>query len=356
MKSLLLLSAAVCVAATVLNAHDLERQKLIDEVNSKTKLWKAGHNARFRGQPLSAVKRMLGVHNYSAKLVRAKASIHRAPPDFKAPASFDSQANWPRCAKVIGDIRDQSNCGCCWAFGAAEAASDRLCISTSGQIQFPLSAQQTCFCASSDGCGGGDLFTPWSYIQSNGLVTGGQFNGTGPFGAGLCSSFSLPHCHHHGPQRNDPYPPEGSTGCPSQTSPACPSSCDPTAAAPHNNFGSDAYTFSGSVTTFPDEASIQQAIMTDGPVEAAFTVYADFANYVSGVYQHVSGDMLGGHAIRIVGWGVDSTTGTKYWKVANSWNPYWGEGGYFRIVRGTDECGIEDQVTATNLGAKWAKM
>ena len=31
---------------------------------------------------------------------------------------------------------------------------------------------------------------------------------------------------------------------------------------------------------------IQNAIMTDGPVEAAFTVYADFENYVSGVYQH----------------------------------------------------------------------
>jgi hypothetical protein len=42
---------------------------------------------------------------------------------------------FPKCAKVIGDIRDQSNCGCCWAFGTAEAASDRLCIATGGATQ-----------------------------------------------------------------------------------------------------------------------------------------------------------------------------------------------------------------------------
>ena len=45
--------------------------------------------------------------------------------------------------------------------------------------------------------------------------------------------------------------------------------------------------------------------MKDGPVEAAFTVYSDFENYKSGVYKSTSSKQLGGHAIRIVGWGVD---------------------------------------------------
>ena len=40
----------------------------------------------------------------------------------------------------------------------------------------------------------------WTFIKSKGAVTGGQYQGSGPFGKGLCSSFSLPHCHHHGPQ------------------------------------------------------------------------------------------------------------------------------------------------------------
>jgi cathepsin B len=101
-------------------------------------------------------------------------------------------------------------------------------------------------------------------------------------------------------------------------------------------------------------ATIQAAIMSDGPVEAAFTVYADFETYASGIYQHVSGGDEGGHAIRIVGWGTDS--GVDYWTVANSWNPYWGESGFFRILRGANECGIEASVTASSAGATWAKV
>merc|ERR1719226_51117 len=130
------------------------------------------------------------------------------------PESFDSEQNWPQCAKIIGDIRDQSNCGCCWAFAGAEAASDRMCIASNGSLMMPLSAEDVCFCSESNGCGGGQIDTPWEYIQQTGAVTGGQYHGTGPFGEGLCSDFSLPHCHHHGPQGQDPYPAENAPGCP----------------------------------------------------------------------------------------------------------------------------------------------
>merc|ERR1719277_2899193 len=96
------------------------------------------------------------------------------------PESFDSEANWPQCAKVIGDIRDQSMCGCCWAFAAASAGSDRLCIRTNATKMVPLSAQDICFCASRDGCNGGDITSPWDHIQQGGVVTGGQYKGSGP--------------------------------------------------------------------------------------------------------------------------------------------------------------------------------
>lgn len=48
------------------------------------------------------------------------------------PESFDARENWKECAEVIGHVRDQSNCGSCWAFGATEAFNDRVCIKSAG--------------------------------------------------------------------------------------------------------------------------------------------------------------------------------------------------------------------------------
>ena len=340
------------------------RQQLVDEINaSPGVLWKASVQPRFAGSPIGASKNLLG----SLPLTDAAISLgvaagtHTRPSAAELaaivasdiPASFDSAANWPECVEVIGDIRDQSDCGCCWAFAAAEAASDRLCIFTKGAIKVPLSAQDVCFCDSSAGCNGGTVDQGWAKIQSAGVVTGGQYNSSG-FGSGWCSDYSLPHCHHHGPVGSDPYPAEGTSGCPKpSTSPICPTTCG---AQSQRTFDTDKYTFNGTVYLYGNggEAPIQTAIMNQGPVEASFSVYADFENYASGIYHHVTGTTLGGHAIRIVGWGVDGDT--KYWKVANSWNPYWGENGYFRILRGTNECSIESNVCANGPTATWGKM
>ena len=222
----------------------------------------------------------------------------------------------------------------------------------------PLSSQDLCFCGFfrfMGGCNGGQIDTPWNHIKRIGAVTGGQYKGSGPFGEGFCSDFSLPHCHHHGPQGSDPYPPEGSKGCPNaRTSPFCPNKCDSAASSPHSDWKSDKYSFKGSVMTTSGEANIQKMLMDGGPVSTAFTVYSDFENYAGGIYHHVKGTMAGGHAVKFVGWGVEN--GVKYWKVANSWNPWWGEKGYFRIVRGTNEGGIEDQVTGSSADATWSKM
>lgn len=56
----------------------------------------------------------------------------------------------------------------------------------------------------------------------------------------------------------------------------------------------------------------------------SFTFYIQ-CHVTVGVYQHVTGGVLGGHAIKILGWGEEN--GTPYWLAANSWNSDWGDNG-----------------------------
>lgn len=52
-----------------------------------------------------------------------------------------------------------------------------------------------------------------------------------------------------------------------------------------------------------------------------------------------SGRIIGGHAVKILGWGEEN--GVKYWLAANSWGSDWGENGFFRIRRGFSDCYVE---------------
>jgi len=359
----LALAAAIPVTDNVAE-HIAQRQKMVNEINANPNTtWVAAMNPRFHGTPVGSSKTLMGVigdwkADVEAAISRGEVSRFVHDPEMAVPDDFDSATNWPTCAKMINDIRDQSNCGCCWAFAGAEAGSDRMCIATKGAMQIPLSAQDVCFCglmSISGGCNGGQISTPWNHIKMWGAVSGGQYQSSGPYGKGFCSDFSLPHCHHHGPQGSDPYPAEGAPGCPHQSSPSCPRKCDANASSAHSSWSGDKLTYKGQTESASGEAQIQQMIMKGGPVETAFTVYTDFENYASGIYAHTTGSMAGGHAVKFVGWGVDG--GVKYWKVANSWNPYWGEKGFFRIKRGDSSAngGIENSVIGSSADATWGK-
>lgn len=62
----------------------------------------------------------------------------------------------------------------------------------------------------------------------------------------------------------------------------------------------------------------------------------------TGVYQHVAGSALGGHTIRILGWGIEK--GTSYWIIGKSCNSDWSDNGYVRFLQGKDECVIESSI------------
>lgn len=333
--------------------HLSARQAFVDEINKIATTWNASIEHGWKHEPIGAFKDVLGVHSNNMAMIDAGISTGEIViSDYvrdDIPESFQAAEHWPECADLINTARDQSNCGCCWAFGPVKAASARMCIASGGTLKMPLSAQDVCFNSNYNGCGGGQTSVAWNYMKRSGVVTGGQYGST----EGYCADFSLPHCHHHGPQGNDPYPAEGKPGCPNEHSPTGPSHCDSAARGKHTSFHDDKYTFSGKVVSFRSERAIQTAIMTDGPVASAFTVYSDFENYDGGIYQHTTGTMAGGHAIEIVGWGIED--GVKFWTVSNSWNNFWGENGNFRIKRGNDECGIESQAIASASGSTYAK-
>ena len=43
-----------------------------------------------------------------------------------------------------------------------------------------------------------------------------------------------------------------------------------------------------------------------------FYILQDFAHYKSGIYKHITGDVMGGHAVKLIGWGT-SEDGVDYW-------------------------------------------
>lgn len=47
-------------------------------------------------------------------------------------------------------------------------------------------------------------------------------------------------------------------------------------------------------------------------VYATLSCWQDFAHYKSGVYKHLYGDPMGGHAVKLIGWGT-TDDGVDYW-------------------------------------------
>ena len=93
-----------------------------------------------------------------------------------------------------------------------------------------------------------------------------------------------------------------------------------------------------------DNRYLMMDIFQWGPVCSAFTVYDDFYDFdpkKTPVYIHdpQRTNIVGGHAVEIVGWGTHGTT--PFWWVKNSWGPEYGYQGYFRFLRGKDQCSLE---------------
>jgi len=91
-----------------------------------------------------------------------------------------------------------------------------------------------------------------------------------------------------------------------------------------------------------------------GPITCAMAVTQEFINYTGGIFSDKTRKAELEHEVSIVGFGVDKD-GTKYWIARNSWGSYWGERGFFRILRGENNMGIESYCSWAVPTDTWTK-
>ena len=302
---------------------------------NKSSTWTATVPTRFDN--LAAVKQLCGTFPLEEK---DRLPEREALAAMDLPDTFDARTQWPKCS-VISTVRDQSACGSCWAFGSTEAFEDRRCVATGEDVEFSSDDTAGCCsgfaCGLSMGCNGGQPSAALNWMCKTGVVTGGDYTDIGK--GGSCKPYEFAPCAHH----VDPSPQY--PACPSsEYSLKCSKSCSESG---YSKSYADDKAKCSKAFSVRGEQQIMQALYQEGPLAVAFTVYSDFPTYKSGVYQHQSGSALGGHAVEMIGWGTEN--GTPYWLIKNSWNDQWGDKGTFKILRGSNECGIEGDVSGVSF-------
>ena len=187
----------------------------------------------------------------------------------------------------VTPVKDQAYCGSCWSF-AGTAALESAVLIAANLPGFPLdlSEQTLVSCMGVEGCNGGYLNDAFNYYQISGAVKES------------CFGYS-----------------------------AVDETCSLCADWKNTAFQATAWHW----VTYADNgdlAALKSAVYQYGPVMVGFTVFDDFDYYMTGVYRHVWGYVLGNHAVLVVGW----DDADQCFIVKNSWGPDWGEDGYFRIA------------------------
>lgn len=281
----------LCIILISFVTLSIAGQSEIDKINKAIKekgaKWKAGENA------ISKLPKELKIKRCGLRMVGlpSKAPDDEAVQAPSPPATFD----W-RTQNMVTAVRDQGNCGSCWAFAAVGAMESKLLISGNNDGS-DLSEQFVVSCDISNfGCDGGYMSYVYNFLTNTGTTVEECF----PYTSGI--EGVVPDCIE---------------GCLLSKITGWTAVANPL----HPRRG---------------VANIKAAV-TNGPVCVGMDVYNDFFSYESGVYEHVSNTLLGGHAVIIVGW----EDANECWIVKNSWDDDWGENGYFRIKWRDCRIGVE---------------
>merc|ERR1711936_821077 len=219
------------------------------------------------------------------------------------PASVD----W-RDQGVVTDVRDQGQCGSCWAFASAATLSAYGKINDPSHDLVTLSTQHIVSCTPNPlKCGG----------------TGGRMGSVEPLAYTYASLFGI--------VTEDDYPYASGSGGNDDV-------CEFDATT------TDAAVMTMGFETLPhnDAAALMNHLATKGPLSASVAA-SDWSAYRGGVFDGCDYDsnMVVNHAVTLVGYGTDPSEG-DFWLIKNSWGTSWGEDGYIRLRRqATPQCAID---------------
>lgn len=250
------------------------------------------------------------------------------------PEEFDAAEKWPSL-DAFG-IRNQGHCGSCWAVSCASAITDRLAIQFGKKVA--LSAQPLV------SCGGEGENSPLtgnpalSDVPSSYCASASSAGATGCVGNILEGGLLYMEKNGTVVEAISPYQSDSSSHVPS-----CKTLCESLLDYPEVvKAGAHVLKTKGKIDlTHPSSnlsqniVKIKEEIVTNGPVQGAFTVFNSFITFFrqnpTGIYRNDPDHVAGGHAVKIVGWGTDEVSGDQYWKVENSWGHEWGDGGFFKM-------------------------
>ncbi|CAN6546153.1 unnamed protein product [Malus baccata var. baccata] len=226
---------------------------------------------------------------------------YKKPTESISSADASFTIDW-REHDAVTPVKDQGDCGFCWAFSAVAAVEGITKIKT-GQL-ISLSEQQLVDCdTSNSGCQGGDMAKAFAYIQQKG---------------GIAS------------EENYPY--QGSDG-------TCDTNLANEAAAKITNY---ARVTPNSETDLLKAVSVQPVSVAIAASSQAFQLYS------GGLFTDDSCGTELNHAVTIIGYGT-TEDGTPYWLIKNSWAERWGDNGYMKILRNADApegvCGLAMQAS-----------
>jgi cathepsin L len=223
-------------------------------------------------------------------------SIHRPLSVVNLPDTWDWRKNGPVSGGVVTPVKNQAQCGSCWAFSTTGSVEG--CHALSQKKVVSLSEQNLMDCSTSQGnqgCNGGLMTQAMDYIISNG---------------GIDTEASYPYTAQDG-------------------------SCSYNAANSGSTLKSYINVNSGDESDLLTKAAA-------GPTSVAIDAsQSSFQFYSSGIYSDpsCSSSQLD-HGVLVIGWG------NGYWLVKNSWGTDWGLSGFIEMARNSNNmCGIATMAT-----------